>query len=177
MRGGLERKGADLFVELGVHLDRGSAVRMVWLGRRLRSDARLLDHDTEATGQAGLLRWIDAVEDPDPYLAAADVVVVTSRDDPQPLVPIEAAVQGTPVVGFDVGGVADLAADGGARRCLSRCASARRGHPGGPHLRRAGAGLVAGRARLERRQSPAVILPRFEALLLDLLSGVGRSAD
>ena len=42
------------------------------------------------------------------YLRNLDALVMTSREDPQPLVPLEAAAQGTPTVGFAVGGIAEL---------------------------------------------------------------------
>ena len=46
--------------------------------------------------------------------AAAQVLVMTSREDPQPLVPLEAAASGTATAGFAIGGIADLAEAGAA---------------------------------------------------------------
>lgn len=113
------RKGADLFVQLAAHLGsrRGAHAagpRLAWVGRRPRAFARVLDSDARATGAADRLRWHDEVDDTRAHLAAADLVVMTSREDPQPLVPLEAVLLGTPVVGFDVGGIARMAAHGAA---------------------------------------------------------------
>jgi glycosyltransferase involved in cell wall biosynthesis len=46
-------------------------------------------------------------EDPGALLAAADVVLMPSRREGLPMVALEAAAVGTPVVGFAVGGLAD----------------------------------------------------------------------
>lgn len=106
------RKGADLFVDVVRCLP--ADVQAAWIGRRNRAFAKQLDHDTALAGLEGRLTWFGEVTDPLALLAAADVVVLPSREDPQPLVPMEAAVVGTPTVGFDGTGLADLAAVGGA---------------------------------------------------------------
>lgn len=104
------RKGADLFVDTA----RRSTVpaTWAWVGRRPRSFGRVLDNDVVAAGLGTRVRWAGEVADARPFLAAADLVVMPSREDPQPLVPLEAAVVGTPSVGFAVGGLERLAADG-----------------------------------------------------------------
>jgi glycosyltransferase involved in cell wall biosynthesis len=109
-----ERKGTDLFVELAAHLAPDPTIHLAWIGRRLRAAARVLDHDVQVSGLDGRITWLDDRADPAPLLAAADVLAMTSREDPQPLVPLEAAFQGTPTVAFDVGGLRDLATEGAA---------------------------------------------------------------
>lgn len=109
------RKGADLFVDLARLLVHRSDARLVWVGRRNRAFAKQLDHDTDLAGATGRLRWHGEVEDPRPFLAAADLLVMTSREDPQPLVPLEAALAGTATVGLGGTGLDDLAAVGAAR--------------------------------------------------------------
>ena len=52
------------------------------------------------------------VEDPAPWLARATVLVSTAREDPFPLVGLEAGAAGVPVVAFDSGGLTELLADG-----------------------------------------------------------------
>ena len=103
------RKGADLFVDLA-RTSADPGVRWAWIGRRSRAFARLLDHDTHLAGLEDRLTWFGEVPDALPHLAAADLVVVPSREDPQPLVALEAAVAGTAAVGFASTGMADLAA-------------------------------------------------------------------
>ena len=104
------RKGADLFVDAA---RRSTAdATWVWVGRRPRSFGRVLDHDVSVAGLGSRVRWAGEVADARPFLAAADLVVMPSREDPQPLVPLEAAVVGTASAGFAVGGLDRLARDG-----------------------------------------------------------------
>lgn len=75
-------------------------------------------------------------------MGAADLVVVPSRwPDPQPLVISEAMASGTPVVGFDTGGIADCLAGfpdqvvpaidvGALAKAIARCVSWRLSDPG-----------------------------------------------
>ena len=106
------RKGADLFVDVARRSASGAT--WAWVGRRPRAFGRLLDHDVLTAGLDGRVRWVGEVADARPLLAAADLVVMPSREDPQPLVPLEAAVVGTPTAAFDIGGLSALAADGAA---------------------------------------------------------------
>lgn len=104
------RKGADLFVDTARRST--TPATWVWVGRRPRSFGRVLDNDVTAAGLGGRVRWAGEVADARPFLAAADLVLMPSREDPQPLVPLEAAVVGTPSAGFAVGGLQRLADDG-----------------------------------------------------------------
>lgn len=61
-------------------------------------------------GSKKRLLWTGDVDDTGPYLAAADVVVMTSRHDPQPLVPLEAAMVGTPTAALERDGLTQLGA-------------------------------------------------------------------
>lgn len=109
------RKGADLFVEAAARIAAADdSVRFAWIGRRVRSFGRVLELDVETLGLNGRLRLLDEVDDTAPHLAAADLLLMTSRDDPQPLVPLEAGLLGTPSVGFAIGGLCDFAAVGAA---------------------------------------------------------------
>ena len=108
------RKGTDLFVDVIARLSGLRPVRAGWIGRRPRAFGRQLDSDARALGIGESLTWVGEVEDPIPYLAAADVLVMTSREDPQPLVLLEAALAGTPTVAFDLGGLAEFIGSGAA---------------------------------------------------------------
>jgi glycosyltransferase involved in cell wall biosynthesis len=168
-----DRKGTDLFVELAVRLRGEPHLRLAWVGRRLRATARRLDHDVDAAGLEDLVTWVDEVDDPVAHLAAADVLVMTSRTDPQPLVPLEAALQGTPTVAFAVDGLGDLGAAGAAATVpypdtVALAAAVRRllADPA------AGEALVAAAVeRRDRDQSAARVVPRFLAAMGALLGG------
>jgi len=65
-----------------------------------------------ALGLGDRLTWVGQVNDARPWLAAADVVVHTAvAPEPFGLVVAEALAQGTPVVAFRLGGVAEIVDD------------------------------------------------------------------
>lgn len=163
-------KGPDLFVALASELG-PVGYRFGWLGRRQRAFARQLDHDVRAAGLEGVLRWFGDVEDPIAHLAAAQVLVVPSRDDPQPLVPLEAAQVGVPAVAFARGGLVELAEAGAALAApypdVVALAELVRACIADPHRAE---GLVgAARARIAERQAPEVVVAAFARHLVDLL--------
>ena len=107
-------KGADLFVDVARMLASRDELTFAWVGRRPRSFGRQLDVDTRLAGIGDNMSWLGEVDDPSTLMAVADVLVMPSRRDAQPMVPLEAALVGTPTAGFEVGGLADLAALGAA---------------------------------------------------------------
>ncbi len=105
------RKGIDLFVSLAASLHhRRPDVRFAWVGRL--DDPDRVGADVAAAGLVDVLALPGEVEDPAPWLAAADLVVSTAREDPFPLAGLEALAGGTRVITFDNGGLADLVATG-----------------------------------------------------------------
>jgi glycosyltransferase involved in cell wall biosynthesis len=58
------------------------------------------EHDVRLAGLTEKVRYTGAVLKPADYLAAADVFVLTSREDPYPLVCLEAAALAKPIVCF-----------------------------------------------------------------------------
>ncbi len=139
------RKGTDLFVALADAVGpevAGRPVHWRWVGGdsgdRTGADVR---DEIRLRGLEHRVRLEGEVDDAPARLAAADLLVVTSREDPFPLVAAEAALVGTPVVGFRPGTtlvgqaghpdrrVDDLDVDGLARQVvevLSDPGSARR---------------------------------------------------
>jgi glycosyltransferase involved in cell wall biosynthesis len=167
-----ERKGTDLFVEAVTHLRHLPDLHVAWIGRRVRAAARVLDHDVDACGLLDRISWIDDLSDPSPALAAADLLLMTSRVDPQPLVPLEAAHQGTATVAFDLGGLRDLGAAGAARTvafpdtvALANAVVSLLDDPA-ERERLVGAAV----ARAAARQGPEVVVPSVLAELEALLA-------
>jgi glycosyltransferase involved in cell wall biosynthesis len=102
------RKGADLWLDaarLVLRAARGLPVRFVWVGEVAQPE--LIQ---EAPGE---VEFLGPSRNPYPHLRRFDVATLPSRDDPFPLVVLEAMALGTPVVAFSVGGVAEQIGDAG----------------------------------------------------------------
>jgi glycosyltransferase involved in cell wall biosynthesis len=101
------RKGADLWLEAMRLVRRalpGTPVEFAWVGE-------VVDHDLVATAPDGV--FLGPSTNPYAHMKRFDIATLPSRDDPFPLVVLEAMTVGTPVVGFGVGGVADQIGDAG----------------------------------------------------------------
>ena len=121
------RKGVDLFLSCAAAVARlgpNRPVRFVWIGGRYQPDDD--PHDScdladqiERAGLGSTVSIIDAGADLEAAYAVADVLFLSSRSDPFPNVPIDAALRGIPVVCFqDATGIADLfATDALASQC------------------------------------------------------------
>ncbi len=114
------RKGVDLFVDVCGHLagtdrpDAGEAPVFVWLGCERPSVIRRMTARAKAKGCSDDLRLLPRVDDVERYYAAADVLLLPSREDPFPSVVLEAMAYGLPVVAFaDATGASDLIARAG----------------------------------------------------------------
>jgi glycosyltransferase involved in cell wall biosynthesis len=103
-------KGSDIFVLLAQTICRERAkVYFAWVGGGSAVDVARFEHDIRALGLTEKMRAVGAVAQPADYLAAADVFVLTSRHDSYPLVCLEAAALGKPIVCFaDAGGMPEF---------------------------------------------------------------------
>lgn len=101
------RKGVDLWLRVARIMTTTSApgsLRFVWVGDGAPPAAAAALEHVEFTGP---------VADPAAAMAGFDIMTLPSRDDPFPLVVMEAMLLGVPVVAFDVGGVAHQLGDSG----------------------------------------------------------------
>lgn len=108
------RKGTDLFLRLAWELaqvERDRPVTLLWIGgddadiARARARADVLE-------VTDMVHFVGPQADAATWFALLDVFVMPSREDPFPLVCIEAAAAGTPVVAFDTGGISELLEQG-----------------------------------------------------------------
>lgn len=166
-------KGPDLFLDMARRVRDQLDATFVWVGRQHRDEMRRLIHDTALVDMSDHLRWLPAVDDVGPLVDAADLLVMPSRRDAQPITPFEAAVAGTPTLGFSVGGLAEYGERGLivtveypdtvalAGRALELLADA---------PRREG---LAGRSRsvAESERGGAALGPRLCQLIDDLVGG------
>lgn len=92
------RKGADLWPTIAAQVRvEVPAAQFVWIG-----ETREEGLESQADG----VHFVGAANNPYAQMGQFDIAVLPSRDDPFPLVVLEAMLLGVPVVAFDVGGVA-----------------------------------------------------------------------
>ena len=107
------RKGVDLFLELGILLQElcERPICMPWFGHLLEPDRAWLEHDGRLAASG--VRFVGPIDNLAELMPGVDVFCLTSREDPFPLVMLEAAASGVPVAAFHGSGGADeLLADG-----------------------------------------------------------------
>lgn len=104
------RKGTDLFLQLARRLEgHPAAPHLVWVGGGpAHLEIERLAHDLDVAGLAGRVHFVGEQANAVDWYRLFDVLVLTSREDPYPLVCLEAGLVGTPVVSFDNGGMAEL---------------------------------------------------------------------
>ena len=101
-------KGSDLFVQMAAAVTSMApeiAMHYVWLGGLPESeDGVRFEHDKTKCGLDNRMTLISSQPDPIRYFQAMDVFVLTSREDPYPLVCLEAAACAIPIICFDGAG-------------------------------------------------------------------------
>jgi glycosyltransferase involved in cell wall biosynthesis len=106
------RKGADLFVEVAkvTELLRPSTTRRyVWIG----CSRHEIDWANVPDNVANRIAFFPATPAASSLFTAFDTFLLTSREDPMPLVVLESALLGRPIAAFDVGGASSFLAGAG----------------------------------------------------------------
>jgi glycosyltransferase involved in cell wall biosynthesis len=103
------RKAPELFVQIAdaVHRrNREIPVYFVWVGGAERGDFRFfeMEYDAKKLGLEKYVRFLEHKPNPMDYFASLDVFAMVSREDPYPLVCLETASLGKPVICFDGAG-------------------------------------------------------------------------
>jgi glycosyltransferase involved in cell wall biosynthesis len=106
------RKGPDLFLAVAARVHRlrpDLDVRWRWIGGLADDpDPKAVRHDRDAAGLTDVVELVGHVSDPIAHYRALDVLLLTSREDAYPLVCLEAASVGVPVVTFVNGGMPEM---------------------------------------------------------------------
>lgn len=103
------RKGADLFAQVAAVVGRTRPdIHFVWIGATPTRDLWPVEHEIRSIGIGDRVHLLPETEDPASFFRAVDVFALTSREDPFPLVALEASAVGTPVVSFDNGGMREF---------------------------------------------------------------------
>jgi glycosyltransferase involved in cell wall biosynthesis len=107
------RKGSDLFIEVADHAKKLGLkdAYFLWIGVDT-GEVQELGAKVRRLGLEDCVRFLGEAQDARSYFAAGDVFLLTSREDPFPLVCLEAADCGLPIVCFDkAGGMPDFVQD------------------------------------------------------------------
>lgn len=102
------RKGADLFIRLACefrdkHPD--TPISFLWQSSSLDSlDYKFLAQDIDKLGLSGLVSIMPPTKSTDGFFSSLDVFLLTSREDPYPLVVLEAANASVPSICFGKSG-------------------------------------------------------------------------
>ncbi len=102
------RKGADWWAQLAAQIA-DERVHFVWLGGQKNAFSRQVEFDLGRWGAQKRVHFLPPTTQTAPFFAALDAFALTSREDPFPLVALEAAAQLVPVLCFaGAGGASEL---------------------------------------------------------------------
>ncbi|MBD3750371.1 MAG: glycosyltransferase [Sphingobacteriales bacterium] len=102
------RKGIDLFIQTAFLLKKLNPklnYHFYWIGGKKNSlEYEKVIHDIKLAGLSSIITIIENCKNPLEYMQYADVFLLTSREDPFPLVCLEAASLGKPIICFKKAG-------------------------------------------------------------------------
>ncbi len=111
------RKGTDLFLQVArlIHSKKyDRKIKFIWIGKLSLTDRLVIEADIKKMGLINFVDFIGEVSNPHDYLENCDVFLLTSREDPFPLVCIEVAMLNKPIICFDKAtGIAEIIKNGG----------------------------------------------------------------
>lgn len=108
------RKGTDIFVRMAknaLNKNAGRNLYFIWVGKYYAEGKEKDDIEKfiKISGLEDFITFTGEVDDPLAYFAASDVFAMVSREDPFPLVCLEAASLGRPLLCFDgTGGIPEF---------------------------------------------------------------------
>ena len=102
------RKGPDIFLQVAATMARtglGRPPHFLWLGGDLAGrPAAQLRFDAERLGVSSIVHFVGSTPDTHRYMSIMNVFFMSSREDPFPLVCLEAAALALPILYFDGSG-------------------------------------------------------------------------
>ena len=102
------RKGPDLFIQLAQNIIKNAfdhPVYFLWIGgQKTGLQFSQLQYDVNQAGLENQVLFLGEQPNPLDFFAACDVFTLLSREDPYPLVCLEAASLGKPIICFDNAG-------------------------------------------------------------------------
>ncbi|MCC9168234.1 glycosyltransferase family 4 protein [Pontibacter harenae] len=111
------RKGVDLFVQLSNMINSlrpNNDIKMVWVGAITHEFKHNWMYESKRLNLENNIIFTGSQSNPEDYFHLFNVFALTSREDPFPLVALEAAAQAKPIICFEEsGGIPELLAEGG----------------------------------------------------------------
>jgi glycosyltransferase involved in cell wall biosynthesis len=113
------RKGFDLFIQAARYvkeLQPDARIRFTWVGKISAELRAFVQSDLKKSGLEEMVQYTGEVKDAAARIGMADVFMLPSREDPFPLVCIEAGMLGKPILCFEQAtGISEVLADGGGK--------------------------------------------------------------
>lgn len=97
------RKGSDLFIQVANYIKSNypqHKIKFKWIGGNPPWENLLLKNDIVKSGLNEIVNFLGNLNDPGEVFFEMDIFLMTSREDPFPLVCIEAGMLGKPIIGF-----------------------------------------------------------------------------
>lgn len=111
------RKGYDLFIQVAHHIKKvypRIKIKFTWVGYISYPQRLLIEADLEKSGLQEVVFFVGEQVEPEIYFEKFDVFLMTSREDPFPLVCIEVGKMGVPIICFEKAtGTAEVIDNGG----------------------------------------------------------------
>jgi len=111
------RKGTDLFIQTARYLNSHYPqlkIEFTWVGLVPENDKASLEVELNKIDLNNRINFVGEVKNPEFYFEKFDVFLMTSREDPFPLVCIEAGMLGIPIICFDKAtGISEIIKDKG----------------------------------------------------------------
>ncbi|REG98264.1 glycosyltransferase family 4 protein [Flavobacterium aquicola] len=98
------RKGHDVFIQVARYMYQHHPAhnfKFIWVGQISKLEQVVIEEDLIKLGLKDKVIFVGEVENPENYYKDFDVFLMTSREDPFPLVCIEVGMMGKPIISFD----------------------------------------------------------------------------
>ncbi|MEM9679573.1 MAG: glycosyltransferase [Bacteroidota bacterium] len=97
------RKGSDLFIQVANYIKTNyleTPVKFTWVGHHSDKERIIIEEDVRKMELQDMVTFTGQQENPQAYFNDFDIFLMTSREDPFPLVCIEVGMLGKPIVCF-----------------------------------------------------------------------------
>lgn len=113
------RKGHHVFIQVARYIKDNypeCKIKFVWVGNVSNTESLIIDEDLKKMELDEIVSFVGQKNDPYNYFKDFDIFLMTSREDPFPLVCIEVGMLGKPIICFDKAtGTQEMLVNGGGK--------------------------------------------------------------